>query len=145
MVERRTPGPALAALGTATPRLALVTLGVAVALSAPACSSTDDGGSPAPTEAGDPAAGEQVYGDYCGACHGRDFEGSIQGPSHLDAKYDPATTTDEDYRNAIRNGAEESTYDFGRMPAIRSLDDQQIEDVIAYIRSVQEERGFNES
>lgn len=117
---------------------------VLVALTA-ACGNSGDDNSAASVAVGDPAAGEQTYTDFCGACHGRDFEGSVQGPSHLDAVYDPATTTDADFRDAIRNGAERTNYDSGNMPPIRSLDDQQIADVIAYVRSVQEERGFNDS
>ena len=53
-------------------------------------------------------------------------------------------TTDEDYRNAITQGAPQENYDFTAMPAIGSLDETEIENVIAYIRSVQEERGFND-
>lgn len=128
-----------------TPRFTPAALLVPLVLLAAACGSSDDyDNSAASTVPGDPAAGAQTYTDFCGACHGRDFEGSVQGPSHLDAVYDPATTTDTDFRNAIRNGATETNYDSGDMPPIRSLDDQQIADVIAYVRSVQEERGFNE-
>lgn len=125
-----------------TPAIALVTT-VALAAATGSCSPDDgDRASPAADIEGDPVAGEQVYDDYCGACHGRDFEGSVQGPSQLDAHFDPSKTTDADYRDAIRNGTPESAYDFGDMPAIRSLDDRQIADVIAYIRSVQAERGI---
>ncbi|MCO5317390.1 MAG: cytochrome c [Microthrixaceae bacterium] len=117
----------------------------AVALLAAGCGDGGTEDSAGTAEPGDPAAGQQLYADYCGACHGRDFEGSIQGPSHLDEHFAPGTTSDEDYRRAIRNGTDGSAFDFGRMPAITSLDDQQVEDVIAYIRSVQEERGFDDS
>lgn len=111
---------------------------------AAACGNSDGENTAVPVAVGDPAAGEQIYADFCGACHGRDFEGSVQGPSHLDAVYDPIVTTDAEFRDAIRNGAKMKNYDFGNMPPIRSLDDQQVADVIAYVRSVQEERGFNE-
>lgn len=92
----------------------------------------------------DLAAGEQTYMDFCGSCHGRDFEGSAAGPSQLDAGFAPEVTTDEDFRSAITQGAPQQNYDFTAMPAIGSLDDTEIENVIAYIRSVQEERGFND-
>lgn len=127
-----------------TPGFVAAAVGVSVILWAAACANSDDN-SAASTAVGDPAAGEQTYGDFCGACHGRDFEGSVQGPSQLDAVFEPATTTDADFRSAIRNGVEETNYDYGNMPPIRSLDDQRIADVIAYVRSVQEERGFNDS
>jgi mono/diheme cytochrome c family protein len=89
-------------------------------------------------------AGERTYMDFCGSCHGRDFEGSAAGPSQLDAVFAAEATTDEDYRNAITRGAPQENYDFTAMPPIGSLDDAEVENVIAFIRSVQDERGFND-
>ena len=57
---------------------------------------------------------------------------------------DTRIDSDEAYRTAIREGAPKEFYDFTPMPAIGSLDEQQIADVIAYVRSVQDERGFND-
>ena len=119
----------------------------ALALTSGACGDSDEG-----TAAGDGSAaggtdlvaGEQTYMDFCGSCHGRDFEGSAAGPSQLDPVFAADVTTDEDFRRAITEGAPKENYDFTAMPAIGSLDDTEIENVIAYVRSVQEERGFND-
>lgn len=105
--------------------------------------SGSEGSSATTTATPDVAAGEQVYADRCAACHGRDFQGSAQAPSHLEPYFAPDNTSDEDYRNAVRNGAETAEFDYNSMPAL-NLSDQEITDVIAYIRSVQVERGFNE-
>lgn len=107
------------------------------------CGDDDARGAGSTSLEADPVAGEQTYQDFCGSCHGRDFEGSVRGPSQLDAVFAPDVTTDEDYRDAIRDGAQEQHYDFGPMPAIGSLDDQEIANVIAYVRQVQQERGLS--
>lgn len=138
------------ARGTRTTRSCLLLVMAALALLSAAGTGVAACGESNPnkegTAAGEPdlTAGEQTYRDFCGSCHGRDLEGSSNGPSHLDAVYAPDSTTDEDFRTAITEGAPEANYDFGAMPAIGSLEDQEVEDVIAYIREVQDERGLND-
>lgn len=119
---------------------------VVAALFAPACGGGTEkgGGAAGSANAVDLAAGEQSYMDFCGSCHGRNFEGSAAGPSQLDPHFAPETTSDDAFRAAITNGAPEEHFDFTPMPAIGSLDDSEIDNVIAYVRGVQEERGFND-
>ncbi|MGI9578311.1 MAG: c-type cytochrome [Microthrixaceae bacterium] len=119
---------------------------LAASMSPIACGGTETGSGSETVDKNeaDLVAGEQTYMDFCGSCHGRDFDGSAAGPSQLDAVFAPDVTTDEDFRTAITEGAPERNYDFTAMPAIGSLDDAEIENVIAYIRSVQQERGFND-
>ena len=119
----------------------MAVLGIAAAaLLAGACGGSDESASDT-TGPPDIDEGEQVYADRCAACHGRDFEGSAQAPSQLDPHFAPEVTSDEDYRRAISEGADVAELDYTAMPAL-NLGEQQITDVIAYIRSVQEERGF---
>jgi mono/diheme cytochrome c family protein len=108
------------------------------------CGQSDSDATASPAGEVDLVAGEQTYMDFCGSCHGRDFEGSSQGPSQLDAVFAPEVMSDDDYRAAIGDGAPEKYYDTGPMPAIGSLDDQETQNVIAYVRQVQEDRGMND-
>jgi mono/diheme cytochrome c family protein len=141
----RTPAPhAPAARRRPRASLAAFTVLAAGGIGMAACGESDPYKDGAAGGGSELAVGEQTYRDFCGSCHGRDFEGSSNGPSHLDAVYAPESTTDEDFRAAITQGAPEANYDLGSMPAIASLDDREIADVIAYIRSVQDERGFND-
>lgn len=127
---------------TVNPRMLVALPALAVVILFPAaCGSESQSAS---TDSVDLAAGEQTYMDFCGSCHGRDFEGSAAGPSQLDALFAPDITTDDDYRVAITDGAPEENYDFTPMPAIASLDEDDIANVTAYVRSVQQERGFND-
>ncbi len=76
------------------------------------------------------ASGLEIYDQLCARCHGSDLEGQIGpalGPGSLAADED-----DEFIRATILNGR-------GRMPSFdRTLSDEQIERVIAYLRAEQQ-------
>jgi mono/diheme cytochrome c family protein len=115
----------------------LLTLVVALG----ACSDSDDGGDPGGA-AGDTAAGADVYADSCAVCHGSDLRGTSRGPSHLSEVYEPGHHPDESFRAAIANGSRQHHWNFGDMPPVAGLDDDEVDAVIAYIREVQQREGF---
>lgn len=86
--------------------------------------------------------GAVVYAAQCASCHGADLRGTDKGPSQLSIVYEPNHHGDDSYRSAIANGAPQHHWGFGNMPAIEGLTAEQVEDVIAYIRSEQERNGF---
>lgn len=126
---------------SARSRLATIGLGLAVLFGATACSSGGDaakggGGTDADSE------GAQVYQESCASCHGSDLRGTDQGPSQFSVVYEPNHHSDASYRAAIVDGVVAHHWGFGDMPPIEGLDDRQIDAVIAYIRSQQDEHGF---
>ncbi len=86
--------------------------------------------------------GASVYQAQCASCHGVDLTGTDTGPSQLSVVYEPNHHGDDSYRSAIANGAPQHHWDFGDMPAIEGLTDDDVEAVIAYIRSEQRRLGF---
>ncbi len=80
--------------------------------------------------AGDPlAAGKQVYDRYCMGCHGVNGEGMMPGMPNFSLG-ERLDTTDRDLAERIRQGN-------GVMPGFAGiLSDGEIDDVIAYIRSL---------
>lgn len=110
--------------------------GLAVA-SAAAC-----GGSGSETASSGDADGEALYAANCASCHGADLTGTDLGPSHLSIVYEPSHHPDESFEAAIRNGAPQHHWDFGPMPPIEGLDDDEIDAIIEFIRSEQERRGL---
>lgn len=74
------------------------------------------------------ATGEEIYAELCVGCHGADLGGGV-GPS-LGPDSNAAAESDEFIEFTVSNGR-------GRMPSFPSLDDQQIERLVAYIREVQ--------
>lgn len=93
--------------------------------------------------AGNAAKGKVVYDQYCAACHGTSGKGD--GPAaaalnpkprdHTDAKY-MATLKDQDIVKVMKEGGAA----VGKSPLMPPwgghLTDQQIQDLVAYIRSL---------
>ena len=115
-----------------------VLVGIVAAFVLASCGS-DEPAATAPAPAG---TGAEVYASSCASCHGEDLRGTDMGPSQLSIVYEPNHHPDDSYRAAIKNGAGQHHWDFGDMPPVEGLDDEQIEAVIAYIRSEQQRLGF---
>jgi ubiquinol-cytochrome c reductase cytochrome c subunit len=81
--------------------------------------------------------GERIYAANCAQCHGGDLTGTATGPSLLLAVYGPGELADADIADAIRNGAEQRLFEFGPMAGNGALGDDQIADIIAFVRAEQ--------
>ncbi|MFC2153614.1 c-type cytochrome [Actinomycetota bacterium] len=90
----------------------------------------------------DAAAGEPLYQQHCAACHGSDLRGTAAGPSHLSIVYEPNHHGDATFALAIRNGARQHHWNFGDMPPVQGLTDNQIASITAYVRDQQRTHGF---
>jgi len=88
------------------------------------------------------ASGAELYAANCASCHGVDLRGTDQGPSQLSIVYEPDHHGDDAYRSAITRGARAHHWNFGDMPAVPGLDDDEIDAVIAFIRAEQQRQGF---
>jgi mono/diheme cytochrome c family protein len=88
--------------------------------------------------------GAEVYARNCASCHGADLRGTDRGPSQLSIVYEPNHHPDEAYRSAIANGTPQHHWPFGDMPPIAGLNDEEVEAVIAFIRTEQERYGFEQ-
>ncbi len=104
-----------------------------------------------PSFAGDAAAGKAIYdgAGACGSCHGATGAGDgiaaaafnpkpasfAQGIFRLETDGDGNKGTDSDLANAIKNGAAKYGGNVG-MPGRADFSDAQINDLIAYIRSL---------
>lgn len=121
-----------------------VTALLALVIALASCSDADESGDAgeAGSAAGDTAAGADVYADSCAACHGTDLRGTSRGPSHLSEVYEPGHHPDESFRAAIANGSRQHHWNFGDMPPVAGLDDDEVDAVIAYVRDVQQREGL---
>lgn len=96
------------------------------------------------------ADGETLYGDYCQVCHGSEGRGDGEGVPESMLKPRPFTAgafkfdtdadwqkgSDADLANVIRNGT--GAYGGSQlMPAWTNLTDEEILDLVAYIRVLQ--------
>lgn len=120
---------------------ATVLAAVILALVAASCGGDSDDDSSGASAAGS-GEGAALYGESCAVCHGDDLRGTSRGPSHLSIVYEPGHHSDDAFRSAIANGSPQHHWDFGDMPPVPGLDDDEVEAIIAYVREVQEREGF---
>jgi cytochrome c553 len=86
----------------------------------------------APTSAaGDAANGQSLFAAKCAPCHGPNGEGTTFVPDALNNAQFLANRTDKDLTTAIRTGAGD------RMPAFFTLSDQEVLDLVTFIRTWQ--------
>lgn len=88
-----------------------------------ACGDKDDTGDTGALS-GDATAGADVYAGNCAACHGSDGTNGASGP---DLSGLVPGMSDSALESVIKNGV-------GSMPAISTLDDQEVADVVAWLR-----------
>jgi len=117
---------------------ALVTVAT-VALIAAACS----GGNDAPAVTYEGLDGASLYSQACARCHGVDLTGTNQGPPFLDATYTPGHHADASFLLAARGGAPSHHWNFGPMPPVPGLSDEQIEAIVDFVRTQQRAAGFD--
>ena len=81
--------------------------------------------------------GAAIYAASCASCHGAALEGTDLGPSLLDPVYAPDQLSDDEFRRAVRNGVDETRWEFGPMPANGGLGDGQIDAILGFVRASQ--------
>ena len=115
---------------------------IAMALIMSACGGTDEAIDVPPQDPDLVDLGESLYQSNCAACHGADLRGSDQGPSHLSRVYEPGHHGDAAFLLAVRNGSQQHHWNFGPMPPIDGLSDEDVAAIVAYVRGAQREQGF---
>jgi len=125
----------------------LVIVIAALALAAAACGGSDDGGSSdataAPPGAGIAAEGERIFGETCSTCHGPDAMGiEGLGKALVDNEF-VQTHSDDELVDFLRIGRLASDplnttgVDMPPKGGNPSLDDTDLLDVVAYVRTLQ--------
>ena len=83
--------------------------------------------------------GQKIFHRVCADCHGRDAMGGNKAPTFLQAKFLSSNFPNGKIARAILNGSNS-----GSMPAQkRKVTDQDIREIIKYIRYSQTQAGIN--
>lgn len=86
--------------------------------------------------------GRTLYSANCAECHGEDLRGTDRGPSHLSRVYEPGHHGDGAFLVAVRSGTAQHHWNFGYMPPIEGLSDEDVQAIVAFVRERQQSEGF---
>ena len=88
------------------------------------------------------AKGEAAYNQYCAACHGKAGAGTDHGPSFMNRIYESNHHGDQSFMLAPRLGVRAHHWNFGDMPKIPGVSDDDLKQIIGYIRWLQRQAGI---
>jgi len=136
----------------------IVALLVTVAAAAASCGGDGNGGGGGGSESpGDPAAeapepyddpdlasGQELFEANCASCHGVDLNGTDTGPPFLHEFYVPSHHGDITFFMAAEQGVQPHHWDFGAMAPVPTVDRDDIQLIVDYVRARQEDAGFTD-
>lgn len=96
-----------------------------------------------PTLGASEAQGRAEYLENCAACHGQNGLGTSNGPPLIHKIYEPSHHADFAFFNAAKNGVRAHHWNFGNMPPVTGIADEDIGRIVAYVRAVQRANGIN--
>lgn len=86
--------------------------------------------------------GAQLFAENCARCHGAAADGTNMGPPLVHRIYEPGHHSDFSFQNAVKNGVVSHHWDFGDMPPVAGLSEDDVTRIIAYVRGLQREGGI---
>lgn len=88
--------------------------------------------------------GETAFNDNCAACHGKNAAGRDgMGPPLVHIIYEPNHHSDGAFFLAAANGVRSHHWQFGNMPPIEGVSEDEVRDIVAYVRTLQRANGIN--
>ncbi|MFP3882546.1 MAG: c-type cytochrome [Actinomycetota bacterium] len=113
-----------------------------VALLVAACGGNATESTPPAQDAELVAQGEELFQANCAQCHGFDLRGTNTGPSLLSEVYEPSHHGDGAFLVAVQSGSPQHHWNFGDMPPVPGLSEEDVEAIVAFVRERQRVEGF---
>jgi mono/diheme cytochrome c family protein len=88
------------------------------------------------------AIGAALFNTHCSVCHGPSAVGTDQGPSFLWRVYVPSHHSDASFYLAVKQGVRAHHWLFGNMPAMPHVTEDEVTQIIAYVRWLQQQAGM---
>ena len=86
--------------------------------------------------------GEKAFKQFCIPCHGPSAVGTDQGPALVHRVYEPNHHGDMSFVRAARMGVRAHHWNFGNMPKIEGVSDEDLRQIIRYVRWLQRQAGI---
>ncbi|MEP2980673.1 MAG: cytochrome c [Lentilitoribacter sp.] len=87
--------------------------------------------------------GESRFVENCAACHGENAAGREGvAPPLIHKIYEPSHHADISFQLAAKNGVRAHHWPYGDMPPVPSVSETDVENIIAYIRTLQRANGI---
>jgi mono/diheme cytochrome c family protein len=87
--------------------------------------------------------GGDLFTSRCATCHGAHAAGSDSGPTLIHRYYEPNLHGDSTFYDAIRHGSQAHHWNFGDMPPVNDLGNEDIAAIVAYVRRLQQANGIH--
>jgi mono/diheme cytochrome c family protein len=87
-------------------------------------------------------AGKIAFDANCAQCHGANAAGTDRGPPFVHVIYNPGHHPDELFALAAKIGVRHHHWNFGDMPPQSQVSEQQLAEIVAYVRAMQEANGI---
>lgn len=87
--------------------------------------------------------GKVAYEENCASCHGVNAAGQDGvAPPLVHKIYEPNHHGDASFLLAAKNGVRAHHWRFGNMPQIKGVTDQDLDNIVVYVRALQRENGI---
>jgi cytochrome c len=86
--------------------------------------------------------GEAKFNANCARCHGEHALGTTQGPPLVHKIYEPSHHGDAAFQFAAARGVRAHHWNFGDMPKIEGVAQDDVTQITAYVRWLQREAGI---
>ncbi len=88
--------------------------------------------------------GEIAFNKNCASCHGANAAGQDGvAPPLVHIIYEPSHHGDQAFYLAARNGVRGHHWPFGNMPPVSGITEDEIKNIIFYVRELQKANGIN--
>ncbi len=91
---------------------------------------------------GSVSEGRIAFNAVCAECHGEDATGTDDGPPLVHEIYRPNHHSNQAFVLAVRRGSPQHHWRFGSMPAQTEVGEDELLDIISYIRKLQQDAGI---
>ena len=92
---------------------------------------------------GDLAKGQQAFLKTCAECHGISARGTDKGPPLIHKIYEPGHHADIAFVLAAKQGVRQHHWPFGDMPAQPDITEDQMRDIVTWVRKEQRKAGIH--